>query len=497
MFIARRVGSIAGPCFAVFMTIVLSPLPAETQTVELRRGNRGLPLADQIIRRVLRRGRYQVFTRDTILASEEVVSGDIVLLGATLRVEGAIEGDLIAVESDVFTRPGARIAGEVVILNGGFYGSALADMRSPAIDGGLYDYRVDRAAADRYIIVAPGGGAAVNLPGVNGFLFPLYDRVNAVTIAWGVDFDRGAASWLPNAEARLRLRSARGKLDGDLKLEWPFGRHTLTLRGGREVRSNDAWIENDIENTASGLILGADYRDYFDAKFIAGGLRLEHGTRFVWSFRTAAAFERARSLENKDPFSIFNYRGGFRGNPPIDDGDITDFEIDLGFQTLARPFSRLALSLGFEASDRSYSDFTYYFLSGDLELQIPVTGSQNLELYAKGRLPTTDVPQQRWLALGGWRTLPTLRRLERRGDHFWWIGAEYLFGTGRRLGPLGELLPYVSYASGNAWERGTARPPTVHNLGLGINFGVIGLGVYTDPGDDFDTVVAIGIARRR
>ena len=96
MFVARRVGSIAGPCFAVFMTIVLSPLPAETQTVELRRGNRGLPLADQIIRRVLRRGRYQVFTRDTILASDEVVSGDIVLLGATLRIEGAIEGDLVA-----------------------------------------------------------------------------------------------------------------------------------------------------------------------------------------------------------------------------------------------------------------------------------------------------------------------------------------------------------------------------------------------------------------
>ena len=67
--------------------------------------------------------------------------------------------------------------------------------------------------------------------------------------------------------------------------------------------------------------------------------------------------------------------------------------------------------------------------------------------------------------------------------------------TGRRLGVLGRLVPWASYAAGNAWASRTVKPRVVHNLGAGINFGVIGVGVYTDPGDDFDTVIAVGVAR--
>ena len=467
------------------------------QTVEFRKGggSRGLPLADEVVKRVLARNSYQVFVRDTILAAGDIVGVDVVLLSATLRVEGTIVGDLIAVESDVFMRPGGRIDGAVVVLNGGFYGSTLAQLRSPPIVGSTLDYRVDDPRPGTYVISAPGGGAELRLPGLKGFLVPGYDRVNALTILWGIDLERGASPWVPEAAARLRLRSARGKLDGDLTFRWPFGRHAVEIGAGRAVRSNDEWIQNNIENSASSLILGADYRNYYDAKYVDGKLRLEQGTRWVWSYGLHLGYENARSLDSKDPFSIFEYRGGFRDNPAIDDGEIADFRLFGGVKTSLRRLSTLQLELGFEGADQAVGDFTYYLLTGALSAELKLAAAQVLAVRFEGQHPSTASPPQRWRALGGWRTLPTLARLERSGDHLWWFQAEYLVLTGRRLGALGRLVPWASYAAGNAWASRTAKPPVVHNLGAGINFGVIGVGVYTDPGDDFDTVIAVGVAR--
>ena len=470
---------------------------AAGQTVELRRGNRGLARADGVLTRVLERGTYQVFVRDTILAADDVIEGDVILLKATLRVEGTIEGDLVAVESDVFTRPGARIRGAVVVLNGGFYGSTLAELSSPPIDGSVLDYRVEAPEEGRYRVVAPGGRAVVHLPGIKGFLLPTYDRVNAVTFVWGAGVERGGSVWAPNATARFRYRTARGKLDGNLTLEWPFQRHSFWIGAGRTVRSNDLWIQNDPENSVSSLVLSADYRNYYDAKYIEGGVRLEHGTGAIWSYGATFSFENARSLDNQDPFSIFTYREDFRANPSIDDGEIGSLRLEAALEAWPRPLSLLEARVNFEAADADIAgDFSFTLFSGSLRADLPTFGAHKLELRAEGHTQGgSDSREQRWRAIGGWRTLPTLQRLERRGDRLWWVEAIYTVPTRRRLGLLGALLPWVSYGAGNAWEAGTPRPGVSHNLGAGLNFGLVGVGVYTDPSDDFETVVAIGVAR--
>ena len=471
--------------------------PAEGQEVVFRGGNRGLSLADEVIRAVLERGRYRIITRDTMVAEGSTISRDVIVLGASVRLAGTIRGDLIAVESDIFTRPGARVQGLVVVLNGGFYGSALADLAVPPIDGSLYAYRVERPRAGRYLIVAPGGRASFRTPGLKGFLLPSYDRVNALTLSWGFAVERGRASPLPSLEARVRGRSARGKLDGEVRLDWPFGRNGIFVVSGRTVRTRDEWILGDIGNMITSLVLGSDYRNYYDAKFATAGIRLAHGQAVRWSHRLGFEFEASRSLDNQDPFSIFEYRGDFRPNPEVDEGDIGSLSLVSELEAWPRPLSELRLVLEAEgASSDAVGDFTYLLISVGVHATLPTGETQRLALNARAQgLGGADSPRQRWRALGGERTLPVLKPLERRGDQLWWAELVYLVETGMRLGPFGPLEAWASYSSGSAWLRGEPEPEAVHNLGLGVNLGPVSVGAYTDPGDEFDSVLAVGIGR--
>ncbi|NIU78064.1 MAG: hypothetical protein GWN71_32280, partial [Gammaproteobacteria bacterium] len=76
--------------------LVLALIPraggAAAQMVEFHRGTRGEPRAEEVLERVLARGRYRVIARDTILAAGEAIAADVIVVRATLRVEGEIGG---------------------------------------------------------------------------------------------------------------------------------------------------------------------------------------------------------------------------------------------------------------------------------------------------------------------------------------------------------------------------------------------------------------------
>ena len=489
-----------GGRLSVFYSLLLGGIlvpDAAGQTVEFRPGSRGDPTADEAVRKVLARGRYQVFTRDTVLATGDVVNGDLVVLRSALRVEGTVQGDIVAAQADVFARPGGRIGGVVVVLNGGFYGSSLADVGRKPISAAALDYRVHREEGDRYIISAPGGSADLRLAGLYGFVMPTYDRVNALTISWGLELDRGRSLFVPDASARVRLRSARELIDGVIELTWPRGRHAAIVAGGRTVRTNDRWIVGDLENTLHTLIGSADLRNYYEARFVDFGIRLNHGIGVRWSHELALAWERARTLPNEDPFRLFSSRGGFQENLPVDEGDIGSLKVAQALRIRTWHRTDLDIQLEVELADRDLAgDFTFALFSGAVRADIGTTGAQRVILLGRAQVPASDAPRQRWRALGGWRTLPTLNRLEQVGDRMWFVEATYRLPTSVSLGALGRLEGYGQYAVGNAWTDSAARPRVVHNVGAGLAVGWLALGLYTDPGNDFETFLALGIRRR-
>jgi hypothetical protein len=470
------------------------------QQVSFRKGSGGMSQADAVLRQVLERGRYTVLDRDTVLAAGEVIAGDVILLAASLRVEGRIGGDLVGVQSDVFARPGGIIEGTVVVMGGGFYGSSLAELGERPISASTYAYSVERRGDGSYLIVAPGSRARVALPGLYGLLIPLYDRVNAVTIAAGVDFQRGGHNWLPNMKLRARYRTVRKTFDGDLQLQWPFGAHAFTVMGGRTVRSNDRWINGDVENSVYAIVGAVDTRNYYDAYFTDAALRLSFGSRTVWSNDFVALWEQTRPLDNRDPWSLFDARaGGFQPNLPVVDADIVSFAYVGTLSVWTGSRAQLDMELDFEIADEDVAgDLSFTLLGGAVRADLATLGDQTLLLEGRGQVPVSDdAPTQRWRALGAWGTLPTLIPTGRVGDRMWWVGATYNVPVGPTIGRLGRIVSWVQYAAGNAWSDIGPRPSTVHDIGLGVTFAGLSVAVYTAPSDDFHTVLSVGFRARR
>jgi hypothetical protein len=270
------------------------------------------------------------------------------------------------------------------------------------------------------------------------------------------------------------------------------------MAGGRTVRSNDEWIAGDVANSITSLISAVDVRNYYDASFALFGARVAIGTGFRWSQELVAGWEQARSLENRDPFSLFSDHLGFQANAPIDMGESAFLRATTGLDLAVAGRYPFNLEAGLEAADAELvGDFTYRLLGGRARLEIPTFGAQSLVLDARAQGPLgSSAPRQRWRALGGLGSLPTIDRLGRFGDNMWWVRTSYYLPTSVRLGLLGRVVPWARYVAGDAWREGTARPGTVHNMGLGVTVGFFGLGLYADPEDDFDGVIVFELRGR-
>lgn len=479
--------------FLFVVAFLAGAAPLAGQEVRFRRGTGGEPRADQLLTRTLARDTFVVIARDTVLGPDVRVPGDVLVLDATLRLEGEIEGNLVGVQSEIFARPGSRVGGSIVTMAGGFYGSTLARVTTPSINAAPYDYRVEMEDDSTFVITGPGRRSALHLTGPYGLDFPSYDRVNALTVRWRADYQPGARRLIPHGRGRLLFHTARVDVGGELELWWPFGRHAFVLRGGRVTRSNDEWTQGDIENSITSLLVAMDTRSYYDARYAEAALRLEYGERRIWSLDVRSGWEQARSLESEDPFSIFSVLGGFQPNTPVIDADIVSGTLGAGFELFAGGLSLIELEGGVEGADRDLaSDLSFLLWSGRLLGQLSGRAG-SLRLEARGQLPGgAGAPPQRWSALGGWGSLPTLRPLERQGDHLWWVQAEYRQGLTGRLEYVGRLTGWLRYAVGNAWIDEAPRPSVVHNVGVGLTISFLELGVFTAPSDDFDTVLAVG-----
>jgi hypothetical protein len=81
---------------------------ALAQRVELR--GRGDVDTDIFLRRLINSGAYVLIARDTLLSHNDTIPGTALVAGSTVRIDGVVAGDLIAVDANVFLRPTARVA---------------------------------------------------------------------------------------------------------------------------------------------------------------------------------------------------------------------------------------------------------------------------------------------------------------------------------------------------------------------------------------------------
>lgn len=465
-------------------TLGVSPLASDVgavaQTVQLANRAKFDPEVLDRIEDALAAGRYVVFLRDTVLSAQDTVEGDIFLFKATARVAGVVTGQIVGVESELFVRPGAEIRGGVVVLNGGYYGTQMARI-GPVQHLAIADYRVrevDARRGPRYRITPPQPESGLTLPGVSGLLLASYERVSALTLPWGIEYRPGEVRWLPEARAVVRYRTARKRFDGEARFAWAAGAFGVSVEAGRATESQDTWITGGFENTLASLGFAADHLNYYEAKFARARVEAHHGRGARFRHRVRIEWEEASGLRSVDPFSLFETEGGFRPNPAITDGRLVTLragsELDL---PLGR--SALRISAFWEVADAQVAgEFTYARVGGEAVWQAPGLSDHTLRVRARGGGPVSrSPPRQRWISLGGYKTLPTLDALSLRGDTHLFVQSTYgvpLLSTG-----LGDLVAWVQHAVGSAWVG--SRPRLDQNVGLGLDFGPFAVWLFADP----------------
>ena len=138
-----RCGAVALLALCVAAGVSAPSLAAQDVTFTPRPGN----ALDTRLEDFLARGDAIVWTRDTVVASDGRVAGDLLVLEAQVRLAGSVAGDIYVVDGDLFLRPGAHVAGDIVVLSGGYHGSGMA-----TVDG-----EVTWRPAERFRFFRPEG----------------------------------------------------------------------------------------------------------------------------------------------------------------------------------------------------------------------------------------------------------------------------------------------------------------------------------------------------
>lgn len=471
----------------------------------------------------LERGAYELWTRDTVLARADTVDGSVLVLEASVRISGRIEGDVYVVDGDLFLRTGGSVGGDVAILGGGFYDSDLADV------GGRITYRpnervrVRPTEGDYEVIAEVEPRPYAELDGTYGVHIPVYQRVDALVLGWGGLVRAPYAPGRPELEGSIRYRTGPERFEGSARASlYLSDRVRVGLAAGRATRSNDEWIHPTWYNSLATLIAEDDGRDYHGADRAAVELEWRSATPPLWedapSWRVALSggWEEARSLEARDIWTVFGDDDevppgveappGFpHANPAIDDGDL--YFGTAAFEWMSRGRSgRTAFGAGLEAAhdeDIPGGDFSFLLAEARLSARRATPWGHAWDVFAIGRADLAGtLPGQRYSTIGGIGTIPTLGLRARRGPRLLYAEASYAVPI-LGLATLGGLDAFARASAGGTWDEGE---PLVIDESLAGGLAVrlwdfqmeLGAAVGADSGpDDVEVVPFFDVRVRR
>jgi hypothetical protein len=490
----------AGWVFVVVAALQLVGAGASAAQVVRVEGDVNHP-ANRVLSDILERERYTLIERDTVLPGHFDTDGDLLIVRAEVRLEGRVGGSVAVVRGTLFTRPGARIEGEVASVAGELYLSRLAEHGEVhELPGTVETTLAYEAGAHTLRIVPPALPARVGTTGIFGLAVPTYDRVNSVTARWGAQMLLRRDTVPPVVRGSISYATARRAVGGSAAIDVPVGRGGwVTAEVARESFTNEAWIRGPLMNTLSTLLLRSDVRDYHESDVAL--LRLERrqrqpliqGERFFGPRLTVRA-SRDRSLQEANVFSILGRGEPWRENPPIDDGELVSVSPGAGFEWRGG-LSRFQGDVAIEWAPPGIGDFEFIHLVSEARWRMP--GLWNHTIHLRGRTHQTlgdqAAPAQRWTLLGGGGTIPTLEPATMRGDRL--IFLETLYDVPLpwiRLPLLGSPDLRLVHTTGAAWVTGQEMPPLEQSVGGGLRFFLLQALVHVDPAGPLRPVFSLG-----
>jgi hypothetical protein len=475
--------------------LALAP-PARAQVPEIS-GDDHSPAAERA-RALVARGTYLWMDRDTVLGPDFRAPADLIVYDAEVRLEGTVEGSVLLLGGDLWVRPGGRIGGAVVVLDGGFYPSGLAILQRDSVlhadpRGGVQIERRPGAREGEYVVAAE-----IRHPPRPKFFsptvgpFPTYDRVNGLTL-------NASANIHPTREVDGPVVGIWGsyrfeqenRLGGGMRWRVPLHVQGLQLTGeaSRGTRTMDAWLRNDVSNSIRALVTGRDYRDYWDADVFRVQVERPVGKPLIagetWlGPRIGLQLSNDRALEAREPWALMNRRGLRRENPAAVEGTFVSLLAGTHFQWRgASTWFYGDLDVEHALSAPGDAEFTQGLLQAEYRSRAIRTHQLQVSVRAMAPIGGNDAPPQRRGILGGGGTLPTEPIAFFRGDHLVFIESSYII-------PIHQIiLPYIGSPSleavhtvGAAWM-GSDEPEWVQNAGAGLIFALVRMRVVVNPAD--------------
>jgi hypothetical protein len=415
-----------------------------------------------------------IIASDTLLEARDTILGPVLVLDATLILEGTIFGDLVGVEAGLWIRDPAFVLGDLVNIGGGLYrdrgrvGGTIIDLPD------VGNYRVAREP-DRIVIEASGTPSRVALDGPLGFRIPTYDRTNGLTAAWGAAYSLPLMSVVtPTVRGHGGWRTALGMPVYGGSLEVRVGATTFAGGYDRGWATRDAWIQGDLENSLNYLWDGSDVRNYHESERSWAAVSREFGDEaksFFAVLRVVGQIEDASSLAASGPWTIVDRTT--RPNPAVDDGRIASATARLELEY----HSHVADIVGhaeYEAAREEYEgEHRFDRIAASVALAVRGPWRHTLEIEAFGQRPVSGdtLPRQRWSVAGGAGTLQTLMEGQYRGDRVLVVESTYRIpmGTALAFSTLGPPEIQLLHAAGLAWVADTDAP-LIHEIGAGLLF---------------------------
>ncbi len=441
-----------------------------------------------------------VLAADTAIARGDTLRGSVLVLDATLILEGVITGDLVLVDAGAFVRPDAVVGGDLVNVAGGLYRSELSRVGGLILDLPTAAYRVEREPG-RLVIVASDAPSPLVLDGVYGLTIPTYDRVNGLTAVLGARYTLPMVEEVtPSIHGQAGWRTELGEPTFAVSAE--LRRFATVLEGGyfEGWATNDDWIRSDMTNSLGYVWDGDDLRDYFEVDRSWLGVRREFGDvekSLSGSYGLRAQVEDARSLPGDEPWHLLGGEGEVRPNPAIDTGRTTSLIGSVGV-TWQGQETAFEGRVEYEAArDWLSGDFDFDRISarGDWAMHALADHTVEIEFFVQQPLGGDVLPQQEWSFVGGSGTLQTVELAAYQGDRVVFVETKYIIPF-----PARAALPFVGapelqllHATGMAWS-GDEDPAFRQEVGARLQFFALYLRYMVEPADLDNSKLDVGLS---
>ena len=282
-------------------------------------------------------------TTPTTIDSGRVIEGDLAALEAPLTIAGVVRGNVVAINSNVTLRPGARVDGGIFLVGG-----VLSGLDSARVSGEIRAYQAPLryTRTGETISVEEANGAEPLLSWVrfrdraepeNGLRvrnFATYNRVEGLPIYGGPFITRRLPRGTITAELFGVLRSADNfawtseNIGHRATIEARSNGPVQLFAGGRlqdVVDAIESWQVSNSEAALGTFLLHRDPRDWYSR--LGGTVFIGVGDTRGASLTASLSDERWASREARDPWTLFRDTQSWRPNPTIDDGRFHTFRL--------------------------------------------------------------------------------------------------------------------------------------------------------------------------